>query len=595
MDEAACIVAALWRLYEPEIASGHAVYFCFSQDSVGEALKKAGIASDSPLKMICDAARQCFDISARKATLRQGALVRRGDGRSMAILLVCQQVLAVEAMIDDGRLSRNAYFPRLRQLMSDQLPDDRQCPLLSEEFVQIWRSFRREVESCQGCTDETVTFHFDSYAGSNKARGFPFSQALLSRADLLELQRRARSDRLLSRRKDEAWREVKGASRYLSRRAAKLILEGSLLEEILEQVRQFLERSPKSTAQVARLSQTKTLQLGIGIDPDDILSERFFGFLQLKGTSGPIHEDLAIQANLEALLPRDGYVFVPPSDSDDYWLLQDRDVTVIPGRSFVVLARGYGIQRARAVLDGLSPPLELMEERFRGLGQSADIRVCRIEIPPGSGLELTFHAGRIAQSRSSARTPPYFEWLGGACVDLRARKYLREALPEAVRFGQVRFAISDLVGVGEQQMSWSRLKRRLDELATDTSLELSYPNSRTARLSVAVMPRSVPVRVGYPIGVDGKIGPQLQLLDRRARALIGYAEPATKVRPMDITELATLVQAVRNRQMNRYSADERQALCARVEASSAPSILKSLIVRFVMSCSSPDATDGLGD
>jgi hypothetical protein len=584
MDSIDRLIQALWNLYVPDIASGQPVYFCFCQDSVREALKQAGIASDSPLNVICDAATRCFDITARHVILREDALSGRADGRSMAIVLVCQQVLAVETMVDDGRVSRNAYFPRLRELMSGELRRDRQCPLSTEDFVQIWRTFQREIKRCEGCTAETVTFQFGRYKGSNKARGFPFSQALLSRADLMSLQRRGRRDKLLSRRKDEAWRELRGANRYLSRRAQKLISEGSLHEEILDQVRQFLERTPVPAAQAARRAEAHLLQLGIGIEPDYIFNEQFFAFLQRKGTSTPIEDDdAAIHAKLEDILPADGYVFCPPSETDDYWLFEEREVTVTAGRSFVVVARGFGIQRARAILDGVNPSLDVPEERWRTLGLSDDIRACRIELPQTSSLEITLRAGRIAQSRSSVSTAYAFTWLGGICVDLRARKYLREALPEAVRFGPARFAISDVVGVGGQSIGWSGLKQRLDRLETDATLDLCYPNGNVARLSIAVMPRSMPARVGFLIESDGTVGTRLQPINDGAHALIGYSETAARSRPLSVAELGQLVRELRIRKKSPHSEDERRALVDRVEVSGVPSILKSLIMKHLKS------------
>lgn len=583
MDSIDRLIQALWNLYALDIASGQPVYFCFCQDSVRGALKQAGIPSDSPLNVICDAAIRCFDITARHVNLRENALIGRADGRSMAIVLVCQQVLAVETMIDDGRVSRNAYFPRLRELMSGDLRRDRQCPLSTDDFLRIWRTFKREIKRCEGCTAETVTFQFGRYKGSNKTRGFPFSQALLSRADLMNLQRRGRRNKLLSRRKDEAWRELRGANRYLSRRAQKLISEGSLHEEILDQVRQFLERTPVPAAQAARRAEAHLLQLGIGIEPDySIFNEQFFAFVQRKGTSTPIEDDdAAIYAKLEDILPADGYVFCPPSETDDYWLFEEREVTVSAGRSFAVVARGFGIQRARAILDGVNPSLDVPEERWRALGLSGDIRACRIELPKTSSLEITLRAGRIAQSRSSVSTGSAFRWLGGICVDLRARKYLREALPEAVRFGSARFAISDLVGVGEQSIGWSGLKHRLDRLETDATLDLRYPNGNVARLSVAVMPRSIPVRVGFLIESDGTVGARLQPISDGAHALLGYSETAARSRPLSVVELGQLVQELRVRKKSEHSEDERRTLIGRVEVSGVPSILKSLIMKHL--------------
>jgi hypothetical protein len=82
------------------------------------------------------------------------------------------------------------------------------------------------------------------------------------------------------------------------------------------------------------------------------------------------------------------------------------------------------------------------------------------------------------------------------------------------------------------------------------------------------------------------ISPSLRRLDERACALIGYIEPPGIVRPASITELAAFVRDIREHKKICYSADEWQALLARVEASRAPSVLKSVIIGFLMFCSS---------
>jgi hypothetical protein len=583
MSETDRLVGALWGLFTAEIATGHPVYFCFSQVSVGHALQKAAIATESPLQVICDAARNCFEISGPRAILRPEALTSGDGGRSMAIVLVCQQVLAVEKMVDDGRISRNAYFPRLREMMSSELPKVRQRPLSRSDFLEIWRTFKREVESCKGSTTDTVTFQFGRYIGSNATRGFPFSQALLSRADLIEVQKHSQKKRLLSSRLDDAWRELRRVRRWLSRRGEKLILAGALYEEILDQVRRFVSGHAMTDQSPSVPSQATLLEFGIGVDADDFFSENLFAFVQEKGSSVPMQDEGQVQSKLAELLPANTYIFCPPGESKEYWAFQEREVNVFAGQSFMVVARGHGMQRARAILDGLMPPLQVPETRCCTLGQRTDVRACRVDLPLDGYLSLSFRAGKIVSDSSDVRSVASYEWTGGVCVDLRARKYLREALPDAVRFGAKQFAINDVVGLGDLDTSWEGLKKRIDSLETDATFDLVFPNGGIAQLTIAVASRVAAERVGFLMDDRGSISPGLQRVDEQARALVGYTEPAGIVRPASVPELAALVRDIRDHRTSSCSREQRLVLCARAEASAASLVLKRLIVAFLMS------------
>src|SRR3569833_1410003 len=576
------LIGALWDLFTPDIATGHPVYFCFSQDLAGEALKKIGVATGSPLSVIGNAATECFEISGRRVILKPDALVSREGGRSMAIVLVCQQVLAVETMIDDGQISKNAYFPRLRELMSSELPLVRQRPFSRSEFLQIWQTLEREIKSCPGSTGETVTFHFGRYTGSNATRGFPFSQALLSRADLTALREHADRAKLLSSPREDAWREIRRAHRYLTQRGKKLVLEGSLYQEILDQARHFLQHSAVTTIQIPRrASQTEPLELGIAVDPDDFFSERYFAFVQRKGSTTPILDPDRIREKLTEILPSNTYLFCSPGKTEDYWVCQDREAQVSAGQSFAVIARGHGMQRARAVLDGLSPPLPLPEERCRVVGESTDIRACRIELPLNSRLCLSFRSGRLVPNGSGRPAALAYEWLGGVCVDFRGRKYLREALPDRVRFGAEEFMMSDVIRVGDREISWISLGKHIDGLEIDAMLDLTYPNRKIAKLSIAVAPRVARERRGFLIKNDGIGSPSLHQLEVLSLALVGYSELGCSQYPASIAELASLGRDIRSHRRGRFSTGEQRILRDRVEASSAPSVLKGLILKFL--------------
>lgn len=182
MNDVSRLVDCLWSLFADEISSGEPVFFCFSQDALVEPFRNFRIEGGSPLEIVCAAARSCYEIDEDHAVLMPGALTAGVNGRSAAIVLVCQQVLAVEEMVNEGgRFSENAYFPRLRALMAKDLPALRMNPFEFDQFEVIWRTFAREIDRTAGATDATITFEFDTYSGVNKARLFPISQALLSR------------------------------------------------------------------------------------------------------------------------------------------------------------------------------------------------------------------------------------------------------------------------------------------------------------------------------------------------------------------------------------------------------------------------------
>ena len=111
VDENRKLAAALWAVFHDEIASGERVFFCFSQETLRGELAVVGLGAETPLVAVCAAARSCFHVEGDDVSLRPEALVPGATGISLAIVLVCQQVLAVEEMTRDGRaFSENAYF-----------------------------------------------------------------------------------------------------------------------------------------------------------------------------------------------------------------------------------------------------------------------------------------------------------------------------------------------------------------------------------------------------------------------------------------------------------------------------------------------------
>lgn len=498
----------------------------------------------------------------------------------MSIVLVCQQVLAVEEMMRDrGGFSEHAYFPRLRALMSDHLPTLSMNPFRFGDFQNIWKQFAREIQAIKGCSTATITFKFGEYSGVNKARLFPLSQALLSRADLLELTTRTHTERLRTGSASEVWNEILRARGYLSRRAQLLIGTGFLRERVVEQAQRFARRRPLTASSAAEPTVSlDRIQLGFCLDATDWLNEEYRAFMMLKGTSSPIGDDARVKEKLDEVLTDQGHVMCALSESRDFWLLEEGDADISPGETILLVANGPGFQRARLVLDGLVPPLRIEEGQVRPLGSSSEMMACPIFVPSSRNAKVRIRGGKIVRRDSLEDEAFGYEWIGGACVDARSRKYLRHALPTGIRFGAHEVSTREVTRVGNAGMKWDALETMIDKLVTDANFELRFSCGKVARLAVAVVARVAAERVGYRLDSNGWLSPTLARIGDADDAVVGFAEPVAAVsRPIKTHNLAALIRDLVTRSARHLTVQEVQDVWLRVETSHAPEGVKQLI------------------
>jgi hypothetical protein len=581
MDEGQQLVGALWTLFRDEISTGEPVFFCFSQETLKERLAAVGLGGEAPLSALCASARTCYDVDGHYVSLQPGALGPGSTGMSMAIVLVCQQVLAVEEMVREGsRYSENAYFPRLRSLMSPELPEWSLNPFRFDEFEAIWKKFAREIRSIEGSTDETITFEFGAYSGVNKARLFPLSQALLSRADLSELVRQCRIERLRGDSARDVWVEIRRERNHLSRRGQRLVNSGFLQERIVEQAQKYARRmSPSVSTDAGRsVRRPDQMDLAISLDVTDWFNEEYTAFLTVKGTYQRIEDDQRVSEKLGTLLAERGYVFCILAEFGDYWVFRDGSVEVGPCDTLLLVGTVAGIQRGQAVLDGLSPPVSIEESQVRSLGSAASVRVCPVSLPANLNCVVNIRAGRLLRGDSSVPVVSTYEWLGGMCLDGRSRKYLRQALPNGVRFGSEEFRMSQLNRVGDFAMSLEGFERALQKLDADAFYDIRFPNGRAARLSVGVEGQSVSEKMGFLVDSNGFLSPTLERIGESDSAVVGFLEPKSGLRRLvSPRAIANLIQDLTRRQGRQITQQEGQRIRRVVDASFAPDSVKRLV------------------
>jgi hypothetical protein len=579
---------SLWSIFRDEIATGEPVFFCFSQETLKDELAAIGLGSTSPLLDICAQARSCFEIDGNHVTLKPEALTAADNGVSQAIILVCQQILAVEEMVRIGdQYSEQAYFPRLRALMAPELPRTSSNPFRRfGEFEAIWKCFAREVGEMAGATEDSITFAFGAYSGVNKARFFPLSQALFSRADLQILLENCRANRLRSDSRRDVWTEIWRERNHLTRRGRLLVKTAFLQDRLIEQVQRFAGRATSTSNALATAARNREakLELAVTCDMVDWCTEQYVGFLISKDSSGThVTDEGLLAVKIRAVLAERQYCFLALAESKDHWRHFTGTVEVPSGQTMLLLGKRTGVFRGRAALDGLTPPIAVSEASVQPFSSKSNVYICPVELPKNARLSLSVCNGRIATGEPNRGQREMYEWIGGVCVDARQRKFLREALPEAIRFDGDEFLMDSIARVGSFPMSCAGFQSIVAKLECDSSYEISFRNGRRAQLSIAVQKLSQSERVGFRMSEQGFLSPSLAPVTTSECALVGYAEsfgqPARP--PTSISEIAHLLRKLKREGFKPSAVADWHSRLDDINASPAPDGVKRLLLSLI--------------
>ncbi len=582
IDESDALVKCLWDIFMQEVMSGEPVRFCFSHDLLQEHFTKFRLTEKQPADHIGAVARNCFSVSGNKAFLSLDALQQTSVGFSKAIILVCQQIIAVEEMISDGaQYSENAYFPRLRKSMDARLPSWSANPFSFDEFEGIWKTFAREVWGIKGSSHETITFEFDAYEGANKARQFPLSQALFSIGDLSGLATYCRLDRLRSVSADNVWSEIRRERQRLGRRAQRLINSGFLRERLIEQVRKFAERRtvPQVTQSGAVTTVLRDFDLFISLDTVDGEREEYFAFLVSRTSGVRVDDPVEVSARVESVLGRRGFAYCALNKLGDCWTYEIGEIEVGAGNPIVLLTRKGDLAEGKAELTSCFPALSWDDSRIRPLGFSGSVCVAPVVLPelPSEGIVIKAGSvvGAFARDNKEGRQ---WAWVGGICVDARSRKYLFPYLPTSIRFGHHEFGVETILRVSGTRMQWSTFVNAVGGLESDAQYDLLFPNGLEARLSVAIRKESPLERMGFLFDSKGRLSPTLERLEPTVPAIVGFSCPLQRIeRPAELRVVANLLRDLRNRTGRRLTEKEQRVTLNRVNSSAAPAAVKRLV------------------
>lgn len=181
----------LWTFVDEHFSKGRKFYFSIDDQRLCELGKQVDsklATPDSCIESLAEACAPLF-LGPEKFEVKNLAYQKRDVGYSASICLIAQQILAAERMISDEKGGSNKYYLRYRQTSAlESQVGDESIPIMYESFERLWKTFRQELKSYKGATNQELTFGLGvpdwPVSGLNKYRWYPMSQSLLDAQSL---------------------------------------------------------------------------------------------------------------------------------------------------------------------------------------------------------------------------------------------------------------------------------------------------------------------------------------------------------------------------------------------------------------------------
>lgn len=438
MVDSYLIADKLWSVFLPSIRAGNQIYFCFSRQLIRATL--GDVFKDNSVEEFFDFVSKFYVVRGNSCSIDESVFKIDDSGRSLAILLIAQQVLVVEDMVSDGGISEEAYFPRLRNRISPDLGSGSLVPIPSIQFNRLWDTFKTEIIK-SGARESAITFF--KGLGNNIHRSFPMSQALLSSQDLIALFERMPTELVLSKTSDEILYNLVFKLRYsISSRARNVLRVSWLRPRLLNQVRNF---SSVARAEIKDLEEKfkKLQEIEVRVYANDIFDDAF----ELRGVSpdGEYVEDLSIVHNaIQSRLDKAPCIFFGLTSERDYWTLLASDRELSPGETLVILTSEKSRAKTQSILKAYWPSFE---EGIETIQLSSGFISFLFKLPTTQRNALTIKDGQLTDKLNRGN----LTWTGGLCVDQRSNRFLIGFPPDSLKFNGVAVADDESIEVAGQK------------------------------------------------------------------------------------------------------------------------------------------------
>jgi hypothetical protein len=263
------------------------------------------------------------------------------------------------------------------------------------------------------------------------------------------------------------------------------------------------------------------------------------------------------------------------ADFGDYWVRYTSAVPLKPGDSFVALSRVEEPNKIRLQNPTLLENIETLATSVLAGCAAYDVTECRIREHAREDLVLVRDRVSVRQTAPNA----ICEWIGGICVNRKSFRYLREALPDKIRFSDREFPLTELLSVNRLPFTFSRFRAMLASEQTDASYEVEFPDRLIASLSVGVRRILSDDRLGFVVSENGTIAPFVNWIPSHRRALIGHEEPdAHFQREITLSSCVGLISNLMAQWPQSASESQTKEIEAAISTNSVPTDVRRFLI-----------------
>lgn len=511
-----------WDYFSPSIRSGNQVYFCFSRDLLRSLL--GNILLRDPVEEFFELTAQFHALSGDSCEIEEAIYARTQSGRSLAILLIAQQILVVEDMVNEGGISEEAYFPRLRKRISTHLSENFALPMAADEFLKLWHTFRSEIIAT-GAQPVSITFFGGT--GRNKHRSYPLTQALLSSHDLQELADKFPRDIQLSKIGDDAVLDLTKKCR-LGSRARRVIRVPWLRHRVVGQIRSYFANRKNVDFRDAHTVIERERNLEFRIYSDEIFEKTFELRAVDEGGEDIGNEAIVANAVRSRLEKTVALSFTLNPATRDYWRISQSDHTLAIGDELIFLALPQNIGKLRAMLSTYWPSTNLtLEEIELASGVSSfAFRVPTLPVRP-----CCIRQGAITERSTKGE----ITWSGGIALDERTNLFLVKYPPSSLLIDGQPVARGTAATVNGRKVTVEEFMVELRSITRDHQFNI-FLNGRALQLQLGTI-RTNHDKRRYGFQFDGRsFSAVAEEIFVETPALFGYQTQHLKIESMRISK-----------------------------------------------------------
>lgn len=571
IDLAKKVAERLWEVFIPSIRSGYQVYFCFSRDLIR--VKLGDLFDEDPVNGFFQLVSEFFEVEGDRCRLDKRVFETHFDFKSLTILVVAQQILVVEDMVNEDGITEDAYFPRLRKRISENLSESASLPLLQEDFLNVWNVFRSEILRA-GARETSITFY--SGLGSNKHRSYPISQALFSTHDLITLTSKIPREFHISKLTDESVFEIVKKSRNgLSARGRRVLGVSWLRHRAINQIRSFFNTC-RIISKEGEIVQTQPFKLDeIELRVYNEILEDTFDLNGIHKKSLQLADTNQVLNYLRNKLEKGPAIFLSLEPiQKGYWSDASSEVEVCGNESLIIVSSDRNIVTLKVTLERYWPKSSSILSKI-DLGSACTAYEFRVPFAPV--IPLVIRNGLLSEKSSAGS----YIWGGGICVDERSNTFILGYPPESLILDGLLVKNTVEVKVGDMKVSLSHFLSEIKSLKKDHSFLLNIGN-KNLKISFTEkkMTEGKPRKYGHAFDGISFSAVSEEIFDKPA--ILGYSSQFLTFKNMELKKLE-VVELLRMNFSDWEPISELQInhIVNSIEQSNIPRAVKKLIQQSI--------------